>query len=424
MALLMKRIDHRDGILSWLTLLASVFITACSCGFLNIFGICYNYFLERFDNSKEKTAWTGSLPTSLMFVLGPVSCWIINKAGLRLCTMIAAFLVSLSLLMTSFATNLDLVFISFSVPFGLGSSVLLMASVKSVCIYFDKWLSLAYGLQTGCVALLQAGFSSLLVLLLKEVRFERTFQILSAVFLVICLAGGLTFCPTSYAVEKDEPEKKTTNFRIYFKLLKNKKICIFLVANFIVSFAYGVSSIHQVQLAIEKGVQVSTAKLFPVFSSISCGLGRICCGLLLDLKVQKKIAFYQLVMFLTGLTCFLGLFATTEGHLIAYIWIYSALDGMVQTCCTPCLRTITGLTFLGEAYSMVLTVDAVSLLLGPPLVGLVVEKTRSYNAFFYMSGTPYIAAFIELFLLRCVVPLSQVETSSDKRENENEEQLS
>ena len=80
-----------------------------------------------------------------MFILGPVSSWIVNKLGLRLSTMLASIPVSASLLITSFMNDLDYMFITFSIPFGLGASILLVTSVKVTCIYFDRWLSLAYG---------------------------------------------------------------------------------------------------------------------------------------------------------------------------------------------------------------------------------------------------------------------------------------
>ena len=123
------------------------------------------------------------------------------------------------------------------------------------------------------------------------------------------------------------------------------------------------------RLAVEKGVSKTIAEQFPVFTSISIGLGRVFCGIILDLKVQNKISFFQCSMLLAGLSCFAGLFSTNQTHLIAFIWTYGFLDGVVQASATPALREILGLDFLSEGYSLVLTADAVALLLGPPFVG-------------------------------------------------------
>ena len=123
------------------------------------------------------------------------------------------------------------------------------------------------------------------------------------------------------------------------------------------------------RLAIEKGVSENIAEQFPVFTSISTGLGRIFCGMILDLKIKNKITFMQFFMLLAGLNCFTGLFASNQAPMIVYIWIFGVFDGIVQAAVTPALRVTTGLDFLSEAYSLVLTADAIALLLGPPFVG-------------------------------------------------------
>jgi len=120
----------KDSLLSCIALFAATLIAACSVGFINIFSICYNALLVKFGESKEKTAWIGSIPWSLMFLLGPVASWVVNKLGLRLSTMLASIPLSASLLLTSFMSDLDYMFITFSIPFGLGASVLLVTSVK------------------------------------------------------------------------------------------------------------------------------------------------------------------------------------------------------------------------------------------------------------------------------------------------------
>ena len=123
------------------------------------------------------------------------------------------------------------------------------------------------------------------------------------------------------------------------------------------------------RLGIEKGVSRSIAEQFPVFTSISIGIGRIFCGLVLDLKIKNKILFMQFCMMLVGLNCFLGLLAETQAHFIAFVWIFGALDGIVLTTVAPALRATIGCDFLSEGYSLVLTADAIALLVGPPFVG-------------------------------------------------------
>lgn len=122
-------------------------------------------------------------------------------------------------------------------------------------------------------------------------------------------------------------------------------------------------------MAIEKGVSEGVAKQFPVFTSIGIGLGRIFTGLMLDLKVKDKIAYLQFFLLLYGLICFSGLIATQQAHFIVYIWLFGLVDGIVQASIAPSARSVVGLFSLSEAYSLIVSADAIALLLGPPLVG-------------------------------------------------------
>ena len=76
---------------------------------------------------------------------------------------------------------------------------------------------------------------------------NRTFQILSGVFFVICFLAALAFIPTAFPSEgQADEDAERKSIMVYFKLLKNKKLCVFLFANFIFSFSYSISYLHQV----------------------------------------------------------------------------------------------------------------------------------------------------------------------------------
>ena len=104
------------------------------------------------------------------------------------------------------------------------------------------------GLLTGGCILFQVGLSYLIIALLGNFGLERSFRILAAVILVMCLVAAQAYFPTSY----DEPQEKedtTANSKgisLYFGFLKQKVFSLFLFANFVLCFAYSVSSVHQV----------------------------------------------------------------------------------------------------------------------------------------------------------------------------------
>eukprot|EP00112_Aurelia_sp_Birch-Aquarium-sp1_P018458 Seg4404.3 transcript_id=Seg4404.3/GoldUCD/mRNA.D3Y31 product="Monocarboxylate transporter 10" protein_id=Seg4404.3/GoldUCD/D3Y31 len=397
-----RTVKSRDSAFAIVIVAASTLISLCTYGFLYNFGLFYNTFLVKFQDSKEKTAWMISIPMSLSFLLAPIASWCINKYGLRRCATAAAFPLGGSLFLTSFARNLDETFLTFSIPFGIIAAVFVMALNKAPCVYFDKWYAAATGFMVGAVSISQVGMSYLQISLLDNFGLKQTLQVFAALFFVVCLISSQAFCPTSYSVEeKKEESPKGKGFRIYLDLLKHKPMALFLFVNFVVAFAYTASTVHQVQFAVEFGIPKKISKQFPVFSAVANGLGRIFVGLILDsvLRKQNKVTCYKMIILLTGSTAFIGSFANNQTQLIVYIWVYSFFDGAMQTACYPALREIIGFEHLSEAASLVLVASGASSMLGPPLIGFIVDKTQDYTAFFYVAGTPPILAFILLNLL-------------------------
>ena len=125
------------------------------------------------------------------------------------------------------------------------------------------------------------------------------------------------------------------------------------------------------QYAIEFGVSKTTAHTYPIYDSISNAFGRAFAGFMQDFIIKDQMLYQQTMLLLAGLTAILGTFISNQTQLIAYMVIYSFLDGNIQASVIPVLRKIVGTQNLTEGYSITLTAVAVPIMLGPPLVGMV-----------------------------------------------------
>ncbi|EDO41364.1 predicted protein, partial [Nematostella vectensis] len=96
--------------------------------------------------------WPGTLSFTLIYLFGPLVAVLCRRYGCRVITCCGAFLAALGLLMTSYVTQLSLLFVTYGVTWGLGASMSYFGSLLVLNSYFDKRLSLAYG-----VALAGAG---------------------------------------------------------------------------------------------------------------------------------------------------------------------------------------------------------------------------------------------------------------------------
>ena len=96
-------------------------------------------------------AWIGSIPMCLMHLLAIIGSVIVTKYGLRFCTMVSAIPLAASLVLTSYARNLDEVFGTFSLLYGLTCCILLICANKAIYTYFDRRIPTAVGKCHGFV---------------------------------------------------------------------------------------------------------------------------------------------------------------------------------------------------------------------------------------------------------------------------------
>ena len=149
------------------------------------------------------SAWVGSLSIALIFFSGHASGALVNRFGCRVTTLLGGFLCVLSLGISSLAKNILMLYLTYSVLYGLGTSCVFSASLNIISKYFEKRRSMATGIVTcgqgGGVLIL----GPLLQTMIDAFGWQTTYRIMAGVVLFLCLSG-LTYSPN---VESDEVQK-------------------------------------------------------------------------------------------------------------------------------------------------------------------------------------------------------------------------
>ena len=131
---------------------------------------------------------------------GFISGALLKRFSCRVTTILGGLLCSLSLGLSSLATNILTLYLTYSVLYGLGTSCVLSASLNIISKYFKKRRSMATGIVTygqgGGVLIL----GPLLQTMVDAFGWQTTYQIMAGVVLSLCLSG-LTHSPN---VENDE----------------------------------------------------------------------------------------------------------------------------------------------------------------------------------------------------------------------------
>ncbi|XP_020603534.1 monocarboxylate transporter 11-like [Orbicella faveolata] len=186
-----RRRTHRpDSIWSWFACVCASIYQASSLGFSLSFGIMLPELMKQFDEGRQKTVWLGSLTIAFAFFLCPMGSLLCNTIGCRLTAIAGSLTCAVGLLLTSYSCSFLLMFITYSFLFGLGSSLIFMASFLITARNFRKYQSLAVGVVSvgGSIGVLVMG--PFLQLSLDTFGWRGTYRITSALLCVVSLCGA------------------------------------------------------------------------------------------------------------------------------------------------------------------------------------------------------------------------------------------
>ena len=192
-------------------------------------------------------AWVGSLSIALIFFFGHASGFLVNRFGCRVTTLLGGILCALSLGFSSLAKNILVLYLTYSVLYGLGTSCVFSASLNIVSKYFKKKRSMATGIVTcgqgGGVLIL----GPLLQTMVDGLGWQTTYRIMAGVVFFLCLSG-ITYSPDVQTedAENAPAEMKSKGCHIDVSVWREPKFVAVVVSASVMMFGHYVPQIHLV----------------------------------------------------------------------------------------------------------------------------------------------------------------------------------
>ena len=359
---------------------------------------------KRIGSSKSTVAWITNLPIFLWFLLAPFISVLARKFyGYQLLSFIGVVL-SVSALITSFfVNNIYWLFLTYGLLLGIGLFLLGNPDKIIICFYFEKHLSL----MTSIVMLGGAAAAFLLAPFLnytmEEYGWRNSYCFLGLLFFVICspscfLRKRRTTQLSVVTTNSNNNIKKDASYFISFKrLMKDKNFKILLLVRLIVCTDYLIGNTHLVQYCIELGIPRESVNFLPVYMGIGDITGRLFFGKLFDLKCINKLYAYQTFYLMASILALLGTLCKTYTHMIVYSMFYLMIVGRYKSQDTIMLRYVVGSTDFAEGFTLIRLFQSFKMLLGPVLVGFIVDQTNNSKSNFYCIAVPVFLSFVLLF---------------------------
>jgi len=134
-------------------------------------------------------AWVTSIVIGVNLFLGPAMGAFVNRFGFRIATTLECLSCSVGLALGSFAPFIIITYISFSFPFALGESLILVSSAIITNAHFDERKSVALEIVTTGQGLRTMILGPTLQALVDALDWRNTFRIFAGLLILASLTG-------------------------------------------------------------------------------------------------------------------------------------------------------------------------------------------------------------------------------------------
>ena len=438
------QMEPPNGGWGWIVCFSSFFINIIIIGMHNSFSILTLDIREAFDQRLPDTVLIGSFAFGSILLFAPLSGFLANIFGCRMVALVGVLIASAGLLMSSFAQSVQTLYFTYGLMYGFGTSLCYMQGTVMVTRYFTTHRSLASGMALSGSTLGAMIMAPVYNKLRQLLGWRKALRIISGLTFMTLL-NAATYKPLQSPGASSSAERIKTStarkFVLDFSLWKNKAFLIWAVAVALCKFGYLVPWVYMGTLTKEANLDRNYGSTLIQYMGITATVSRLIIGKIADLPMVNRQYVSQIsscgmglvnivqsytssdiinnikAFHITNSTIYDSNHATNstmydseydtnsvmheykiKASLTAYAVTLGFMDGGVEILLPIMTLDLVGAERLSMAWGCILAVISLSTL-GPPVAGVIQEKTNSFFWPFWITGAPMILSAIVLFLI-------------------------
>ena len=361
----MSELDGREG---WIN------VAAAFASMFTVFGVAYSFgaffgpMAEEFGSGRSATSAVFSITAGLYFFLGVASGPAVDRYGPRPVLVAGAVAMGVGLALTSIVDRLWLGYLSYGFGVGIGVACGYVPMLAVVGGWFSRRRSMALGIAVAGIGLGTLAVAPLAAALIESVGWRGTYRVFavgSALALLACAAVAKRPPAGVAPAAGDTSPIRTPAFVAMYVSGLLVSLALFLVFIFLVPFAE------------EHGAgKVAAAALVGVVGAASIG-GRLGLGLLADRLGSVRM--YRLCFFVIASSYVLWLTTTSYTVLFVFAIAFGVAYGGFIALSPAVMAELFGTAGMGRVVGVLYTSAAFGALIGPPIAGLIIDRTGSYR---------------------------------------------
>uniref|UniRef100_A0A671DS28 Solute carrier family 16 member 8 n=1 Tax=Rhinolophus ferrumequinum TaxID=59479 RepID=A0A671DS28_RHIFE len=380
-----------DGGWGWAVLGACFVVTGFAYGFPKAVSVFFRALMRDFGAGYSDMAWVSSIMLAMLYGTGPVSSILVNHFGCRPVMLVGGLLASAGMVLASFATRLLELYLTAGVLTGLGLALNFQPSLIMLGLYFDRRRPLANGLAAAGSPVFLSALSPLGQQLLERFGWRGGFLLLGGLLLHCCACGAVMRPPPGPGprLRAAPPGGRPRRRLLDVAVCADRAFAVYAVTKFLMALGLFVPAILLVNYAKDAGVPDADAAFLLSIVGFVDIVARPACGALAGLaRLRPHVAYlFSLALLANGLTDLSSARARSYGALVAFCVAFGLSYGMVGALQFEVLMAAVGAHRFPSALGLVLLVEALAVLIGPPSAGRLVDALKNYEIIFYLAGS-------------------------------------
>ncbi|XP_028675279.2 monocarboxylate transporter 6-like [Erpetoichthys calabaricus] len=414
-----------DGGWGWVVVLATILILALTLAFPSCLGIFYTDLQNQFQASNSETSWVPSIMTAVLHAGGPLCSILVEHYGCRFTVMLGGILSGIGMAASSFSQTIGQLYLTAGFITGFGFCLSFQPSITIMGHYFVRRRPLANALASTGTAL---GLSTLPVLaqyLLSHMGWRGSFLIFGGILLNCCVCGAVMrpLLPRKRKEVQSQSHKQITGKKdkmaqveakkmsnglpshvkhntgrklASFTLLlqkymafdlfcRNKRYQIYAVGVTWMMLGFVVPLVYLVPYATTYGMEQSKAALLLAILGFINIFMRPLAGLISGHSFfsGKYIYVFSFAVLINGLSDCICVISASFNVLLVYVVAYGISMSFIGSLLFQVLMDTVEIQRFPSALGLVTIMESVTILIGPPLTGLIVDTTLEYKYVFY-----------------------------------------
>ncbi|XP_067670315.1 monocarboxylate transporter 2-like [Haliotis asinina] len=375
-------------------------------------GVITTAVLEDMKEGVVMSSWVGSTLLGTVMLTGPITSSLVNLMGCRLSSIIGGLLILVGMVIASFADSINILIASYGVVVGFGVSLMETAAIVITGHYFNKYRPLASGIQTSGAGWGMLIGAPLVRFLLDTLGLSGMFLIMGGVGANSCVCGML-MRPSPFENRRsstsdnvlEQGENTNRHPLSYFvgrlkgimnefkQVLSNVSFLLYAISSAAWSLGESAFQIHLPNYAESKGTSPQRSAMLFSAMGISSMIARVLGGFAANDPAIDSLILYMGTVGVAGVTIMVfTLFSSSYLQQVIFSCLYGIYTGGPIALFNPITVTLLGVKRLATGYGAKNLFVGISLLLGPPFAGMVLEVSGSYDVTFLCLGATFVVA--------------------------------